>query len=264
LPPGMSRLQIADEYIAALKAHRVPAVYGFVNASKLQRDSDGRDVLSSWRDASFPLGNHSYNHLNLNKTPLEDWKADVLKDEQQIARRMRGADWHYFRFPFLSAGRDRQVHDAAAAFLKQHGYKVAEVSVSFDDWAYGDAYARCLAKGDDASIEAMKSQYFKGVDDGIARMKALSMQTYGRMIPQVLLTHLSAWSSMTMPDVLARLEAAGARYVSLPQAQGDAAYADDPWAGNQLVMDRAARKARIDTEAFPSLQPTDNLKSLCR
>lgn len=265
LPPGMTRLEIADQYIRALKAHRVPDVYGFVNASKLQRDKDGAQVLASWRNASYPLGNHSYTHLNLNKAPsLEVWKADVLKGEQQIAQRMAGADWRYFRFPFLSAGKDRQRHDAAASFLKQQGYKIAEVSVSFNDWAYGDAYARCLAKGDKAAIDAMKRQYFRGVDDGIARMKALSFKVYGRMIPQVLLTHLSAWSAATLPEVLARLDAAGAQYVELPQAQEDPAYADAPWTGNQQVMERAARQARIDIDAIPRPRPIDNLKTFCR
>lgn len=266
LPPGTTRLAIADRYIHALKQHRVPDAYGLVNVAKLQRDTDGAAVLDRWRHAGYPLANHSYSHMNLNRAPsLEAWKADVVTGEEEIAGRMEGADWRYFRFPNMAAGKDKAQHDSAMAFLKQRGYRIAEASVSFDDWAYSDAYARCLRKGDRASIAAMKAQYLKGVDEGIVRMKALSHAVYGRMIPQILLTHLSAWGAATLPDVLARLDAAGARYVGLAQAQSDPAYrTPDPWAGNQLLMDRAARQRKIDMEDIPrALSPVDP-KTFCR
>lgn len=266
LPPGMTRLSIAGLYIQALKQRRVPEVYGLVNVSKLQRDSDGAEVLDSWRRAGYPLGNHSYSHLNLNRaSTFEEWKTDVVKGEQEIARRMKGADWRFFRFPNMAAGKDQSQHDMAIAFLRQRGYKIAEATVSFDDWAYSDAYARCLAKGDDAAILAMKAQYLEGVDDGIVRMKALSHKVYGRMIPQILLTHLSGWSAAMLPDVLARLDSAGARYVRLTSVKRDPSYnADDPWTGNQLMMERIAREKEIDISTIRKLHPTDNLKILCR
>ena len=266
LPPGVTRLAVADIYIGALKRHRVPDAFGLVNVSKLERDPDGPEVLDRWRRAAYSLGNHSYSHMNLNRAAsLAAWKSDVVTGEQEIARRMDGADWRYFRFPNMAAGKDKAQHDEAIAFLKQRGYRIAEASVSFDDWAYSDAYARCRAKGDVAAIDAMKAQYLHAVDDGIIRMKALSHTLYGRMVPQVLLTHLSAWSADMLPEVLDRLDAAGARYVTLQAAQRDAAYrGEDPWAGNQLVMDRIARQRNIATDAIPRLRPADNLKSLCR
>lgn len=266
LPPGATRLGIADRYIGVLKQHGVPDAFGMVNVSKLERDSDGAEVLAHWRQAAYSLGNHSYSHMNLNRAASFDaWQSDVVTGEQQIASRMRGADWRYFRFPNMAAGKDKVQHDAAIAFLAQRGYRIAEASVSFDDWAYSDAYARCLAKGDRAAVAAMKEQYLKAVDDGIARMKALSHSVYGRMIPQVLLTHLSGWGADMLPQVLARLDAAGAHYVTLQQAQRDPAYGgDDPWAGNQLLMDRAARQRKIGIDAIPKLSPTDNLKDMCR
>lgn len=265
LPPGMTRLSIAELYIKALKQRGVPEAYGLVNVAKLQRDKDGGKVLDGWRRAGYPLGNHSYSHLNLNRASSFDrWKTDVVTGEQEIARRMEGADWHYFRFPNMAAGRDQAQHDSAMAFLGQRGYRIAEATVSFDDWAYSDAYARCLAKGDTAAITAMKAQYLKGVDHGIVRMKSLSHKVYGRMIPQILVTHLSGWGAVTLPEVLARLEAAGARYVSLTAVQRDPAYyGDDPWTGNQLMMERIARQRKIDIDAIPRLRPTGDLKTLC-
>jgi len=55
LPPGVTRLQVAQEVIAALKAAGVPEVYGFINAVALEREPGTDVVLKAWRDAGFPL-----------------------------------------------------------------------------------------------------------------------------------------------------------------------------------------------------------------
>jgi peptidoglycan/xylan/chitin deacetylase (PgdA/CDA1 family) len=266
LPPGTTRLAIAQSYLRTLKTGGVPEAYGFVNAETLKRDEDGAAVLDAWRQEKYPLGNHSYSHMGLDSaSSLEQWEADVTAGEPEIERRMQGANWHYFRYPYLNGGSDQTRHDGALAFLKGRGYRVADVSVSFNDWAYSDAYSRCLAKGDSAAIATMKVQYFKGVDDGIQRMKALSQKVYGRMISQVLLTHLGGWSALTMKDVLAKLDAAGARYVTLRQAQRDPAYSEpDPRAADGILLERAANRRQLDIGSIPQLKPIDNLKALCQ
>jgi hypothetical protein len=111
----------------------------------------------------------------------------------------------------------------------------------------------------------MQAQYFKGVDDGIQRMKALSQKVYGRMISQVLLTHLGGWSALTMKDVLAKLDAAGAQFVTLNQAQRDPAYSEpDPRAADGILLERAAKRKQLDISGIQQLQPIDNLKTLCQ
>lgn len=67
----------------------------------------------------------------------------------------------------------------------------------------------------------MKRQYLRNVDRGVVNMKAQSRQVFGRVIPQVLPTHLGGWSALTLPEVLDRLDAAGAHYVTLAQAGSD-------------------------------------------
>ncbi|SDF73759.1 MULTISPECIES: hypothetical protein [unclassified Duganella] len=78
----------------------------------------------------------------------------------------------------------------------------------------------------------------------------------------MLLTHLGGWSAVTLPDVMARLDAAGARYVTLQQAQADPAYAET---GSSSLVARAP-KQRGMTLAVPeqSSEPALDVKSLCR
>jgi peptidoglycan/xylan/chitin deacetylase (PgdA/CDA1 family) len=266
LPQGMTRVGIAGSYLATLKAHRVPQAWGFVNAKRIAEEPESEPVLDDWRRAGYPLGNHAYSHLALSQAPsLQAWIDDVKADEPAIASRMGGENWHVLRFPFLDGGLDPARHDGAAAWLKSQGYRIADVSLTFDDWAYTETYARCVAKGDQAAIATMKADYLQRVDAAIVRMWALSQRVYGRMIPQVLLTHLGGWSAVTLPDVMARLDAAGARYVTLEQAQADAAYrVASPHTDVGMLMERRVQDAGIDVTGVPVVPPVMDLDALCR
>ena len=61
------------------KANGVPEAFGFVNAGKIAGTADGEAVLDAWRAAGYPLGNHTYSHMNLANAPsLDAWIADCL------------------------------------------------------------------------------------------------------------------------------------------------------------------------------------------
>jgi hypothetical protein len=61
---------------------------------------------------------------------------------------MKDADWLWFRYPYLREGDTLEKRHALARFLKDQGYRVAQVTMNFDDYAYNDPYTRCLAKND--------------------------------------------------------------------------------------------------------------------
>jgi peptidoglycan/xylan/chitin deacetylase (PgdA/CDA1 family) len=266
LPAGMTRAGIAQSYVDTLKAHGVPEAWGFVNAAGIGKDANSEAALDVWRRAGYPLGNHTYSHMGLSQAPsLEAWEADARAGEPVLEKHMAGKDWHVLRYPFLDAGGTAARHDGALDWLTKRGYRIADVSLGFDDWAYTDTYARCVAKGDQAAIDGMKAGYFRRVDQQLARAKAMSQRVYGRMIPQVLLTHMGGWSAVTLPEVMKRLDAAGARYVTLEQAQSDAAYrAPSPRSGNGALMERHAQDAGIDLSGLPAVEPVGNLDALCR
>lgn len=257
LPPGVTRLEVAEAHLRAFKQFGVVEAFGFVNARGAQTDGDA--VLAAWREAGHPLGNHTFSHMNLGRAEsLQAWQADVIAGEPLIEKHMQGADWQWFRYPNLAVG-DGERRDAALAFLKSRGYRIADVSLAFGDWDYTDAYVRCQAAGDAAAVAAMTAHYLRGVELGIAQARAESAAVYGRDIPYVLLTHMGAFSAATLPAVLARLKAAGARFVTLAQAQSDPAYARF---GGGSLLTREARARNIRLPAPPVADPLD-LKALC-
>ena len=264
VPPGVSRTDVARDYLAALKAHNVPAVYGFVNAVRLKQEPGTEAVLDMWRAAGYPLGNHTYSHMNINSGTLEAFEADLEAGESAIRDRMAGADWHYLRFPFLSAG-DEAHHAGIMAHLKAHKYRIADVSISFNDWAYTDTYARCMTKGDSEAIEGMKIQYMQGVKASIARSLMASQRVYGRQISHVLLIHEGAFTALMLPEVLTAFEEEGAHFVTLDKAQSDPAYsAPSANQGEGLLIERAAKEKGIDlwSDAPPDVD-ISNLAGLC-
>ncbi|WP_457420963.1 polysaccharide deacetylase family protein [Roseateles sp. P5_E7] len=257
LPPGVTRLEVAEAHLRAFKAFGVGEAWGFVNARGAETDGDA--VLVAWRKAGHPLGNHTFSHMNLGRAAsLDAWTADVVAGEPLVEKHMAGADWRWFRYPNLSVG-DGERRDAALAFLRGRGYQVADVSLAFSDWDYTDAYARCKAVGDGASVAAMTAHYLRGVDAGIAQALAESKVVYGRTIPLVLLTHMGAFSAVTLPEVLTRLKAAGARFVPLAQVQADPAYGR--FGGGNLIA-REARAQNIKLPARAAVEPLD-LKAFC-
>lgn len=269
LPKDMTRTQIADRVVAALKAHGAPQVYGFVNAVRLEQEPDSAAVLDIWRKAGFPLGNHTYSHPNIRQVGYDAFIADLEKGEPVVAQHMQGPnltenDWKWLRFPFLSAG-DGETHQKVMDYLHAHGYHIADVSMSFSDWAYTEAYNHCLAKGDTAAIDGLKARYMDGVRTELKRMPVLSQTVYGRQIPIVLLTHIGGFSAVMLPQVLDELDKAGAHYVTLQQAESDPAYAeDDAHAGDGALMERTAMEKGIDLSHVPPGASLDGIDKVCQ
>jgi peptidoglycan/xylan/chitin deacetylase (PgdA/CDA1 family) len=250
LPPGTTRVSIAEQIIAALKEAKTPPVYGFVNGIRLADDPASAPVLQLWRDGGFPLGNHTWSHMNLNQNGEADWEADTLKNETVLAP--LGDDWHWLRYPYLAEGETPAKHDAARAFLAAHRYRIASVTLSFDDYLWNEPYARCAAKNDAATIATLETAWLAAAENSLAYYHTLSQQLYGRDIPYVLLMHLGAFDARMLPRLLALYRAKGVTLVSLEDAERDPFYtrAVDPTAPDGPMTLEQAMAARGVT--FPA------------
>ena len=100
LPPGMTRVQVAEKMLAVFKKHHIKGVYGLINGSKLTENTDGSIILQNWVKAGQLLGNHTYSHIDLAKTNSSDYIADIAKNES-ILNKLMVNDYHYFRYPYL-------------------------------------------------------------------------------------------------------------------------------------------------------------------
>ena len=227
LPPGETRIQVASKIISALQNAHLPPVYGFVNAIWIEKNPADAEVLKAWRAAGFPLGSHSWSHMNLNQHTLSEFEADVLRDEPTLEQFMAGQDWRWFRYPFLAEGDTPEKRAGVRKFFSEHGYRIAAVTMSFGDYRFNEPYARCQTKGDSKSVALLKDAYLKAADDSIGYYRQLSHMLFGRDIPYVLLMHVGALDAEMLPQLLDLYHARGFEFVALPQAERDQFYRVD-------------------------------------
>jgi len=265
LPPGMTRTDIASSIIHTLQAAHAPPIYGFVNAQRLEEDPSTMQVLQLWRDAGFPLANHTFSHMDLNANSAEAFEHDLLADEPTLQELMDGQDWHWLRFPYLREGDTPEKHQAIATFLKEHEYKVAEVTLSFSDYEYNGPYARCLAKNDQPSIDWLKQTYLSGAADSLSDGQKMANLIYGRDIKHVMLLHIGGFETVMLPHLLDLLGQRGFKLITLQEAESDPAYAISPelsvWNGTFLEQMRAAKRLPVVTHP-PDM--SSKIAAVCR
>ncbi len=224
--------EMTAKLLATFKAAEMPVV-GFVNEGKLDvKDEAAADrtariaVLKMWADAGFELGNHTYSHPSLNRTPLEEFQENVIRGEP-VTRALleaRGSKLRFFRHPFLQVGLELPKRQAFEAFLKGRGYTIAPVTIDNDEWIYAAVYADALRKGDTAAASRIADDYLRYMMQVVEFIEGVSRNLIGREIAQVLLVHANQLNADHFGTLAGRIKDRGYRFVTLDDALRDSAY----------------------------------------
>jgi peptidoglycan/xylan/chitin deacetylase (PgdA/CDA1 family) len=214
-----------ENLLGHLRGRAIPAI-GFVNEGKLFED-EKEDLarvalLDLWIDAGMELGNHTYSHLDLHGTPLEEFQEDVLRGEVVTRRLMsaRGGVARFFRHPFLHTGRDLRTKEAISSFLSSRGYRVAPVTIDNYDYLFARAYNLAEA-GEKGRISEAYLRYMSAV---VEFYEGQSRAILEYEPPQILLLHASSLNAENLGRVLDSLGEKGYRFVSLDEALRDPAF----------------------------------------
>jgi peptidoglycan/xylan/chitin deacetylase (PgdA/CDA1 family) len=224
IPMGLTRVEIANRIIAALRAVNAPPIYGFINARQLESKPEDEEVLKVWRAAGYPLANHAYSHMDLHANPADAFQQDVLKNETELQKLMAGQDWRWFRYPYLREGDTTEKYRSVRTFLDQQKYKIAQVTLDFSDYAFNDPYARCLAANNTAGIDQLKEMYLTRAALSLTRGQDFSKTLFGRDIKHIMLLHIGGFETVMMPHLLTLLKERGFTLTTLADAASDEAY----------------------------------------
>jgi len=217
--------KLTGRLLAALKG--VPAT-AFVHAGRCAPEGL-KSILDLWLDAGVELGNHTWSHPDLYRTPAADYEADILKNDAALRPIVaaRGKTPRYFRHPMLRVGGDLPTRRRVESFLASHGYKVAPVTLDNSEWMFARAYGR----GGEAARRARR-EYVSYMESIFAFFEDRTLEVVGRPIPHVLLVHANELNADLLPELLAMIRARGYQFVSLEEALADPAYAlPDNYAG---------------------------------
>lgn len=216
--------------LLALERHHAPAT-GFVNENKLE-DSAGAvvasrvELLRRWLDAGHDLGNHTWSHRDLHRTPLPEYEADILKGARvlrQLFAERRGKP-RYFRHPYLHTAKSATVRDSLDLFLAAHGYRIAPVTLDDGDYLFAAAYDRVRAVGDSATAQRIVRRYVAYMDSVVGFYQNQSRAILGREPAQILLVHANRLNGDSFDQVAAMFERRGYRFITLDEALDDPAY----------------------------------------
>ena len=253
--------RVSAGLIESLKSENVPATI-FLNERQLnvqgQRDARAA-VVAQWLDAGFDLGNHTYSHPSLNRVALWTFQDDVVRGDviMRALLRERGRDLVWFRYPFLHSGTTAEVHQGIMDFLEQRKYRVAPVTVDYEDYTFAGLYTRLLRAGDSATAEKVKEAYLEHVDVGFDYAEKLSKELFGYEPPQILLLHCNELNSVTLRDSIARMRKRGYSFITLDEAMKDAAYQrPDTFTGpggSWLSRTSASKGKPIDPRSEPDV-----------
>jgi peptidoglycan/xylan/chitin deacetylase (PgdA/CDA1 family) len=227
--PLLSPQERNQAMLDALARNKVQAAL-FVTCGNGAARPEGYALAKAWGDAGHMVGNHTMTHPDLNdaKLTLAQYEQEVL-DCDSIIKTLPGyARW--FRYTFLREGNTPEKRDGMRAFLKQHGYRNAYVSLDTSDWRLDEKLVEVLAANPKADIAPIRQLYLAHIRQRALAYRDLSQQLLGRDIPQVILLHHNLVSALWLGDVIAQFREMGWT-ITTPQA----AFADPVY---ELVPER--------------------------
>ncbi len=228
LPPGVSRKDVTTKILSVLKKHKVPEVYGFINAGRTDDNKEALLIFKMWRSVGYPLGNHTFNHMGLYKNTVEDFTKNISFNESALKELNGDTDWKYFRYPYLQEGDTLEKRNTVRKYLKDHKYQIAQVTVDFEDWSWNNPYARCKAKNDNTSIAWLQKTYLKNAEDMLDRAELSTKALFKKSIPHILLLHIGAFDAEMIDQLITIYKKKGVEFIPLSEAVKDDIYSIDP------------------------------------
>ena len=154
-----------------------------------------------WVEGGQPLANHTYSHMDLSTNAVDAFMRDVALNEPVLMLLGQADEWRWFRYPYLHEGETLEKRTAVRAALAARGYRIAQVTLDYEDYMWNSAYARCADKRDAASIAWLKRSYLETAAGYLQGNREMAKLVYGRKIDHVLLLHLGAFSETILPSL---------------------------------------------------------------
>jgi len=271
LAPRWTRATVARAVLKSLHDNGITQAYGFANGYMEKLEPGVDRVLKQWLEAGYPLGNHTYNHLNLDEVPARAYIADIARMDRllqtfaPVSPLIQRRD--VFRYPHLAEGDTLEKRDAVRSYLSRNGYRIAEVTVDYNDWAWDSAYVRCAQQSDQKSIAWLKTHILEDAEWHLNASTAMAEMLFHRNVPQILLVHVGVFDAVMLDKVLKDLRAHHVKFITLDEALSDPVYkinANRGFAGGETFLKEIADARGVDVAKYvDGNYPVQKLEAIC-
>ena len=214
------------QLLAALADRRVKSM--LFPAGKYADDAAGRARVAAWSGAGHAIGNHTYAHdsLGVAQTTASGFGDDVMHADRLLAD-LPG--WHQFlRFPYLKEGETVAKRDGFRAWMRDHGYRPAPVSIDTSDWYYSERYVQLISRGREDLVPAFKRAYLEHLWGRATYYDGLAGTVIGRSPLHVVLLHVNALNAACIGEVIDMFRAKQWTVIDPIAAFDDPLYAQEP------------------------------------
>jgi peptidoglycan/xylan/chitin deacetylase (PgdA/CDA1 family) len=204
--------------------------------------------------------------MDLTTNSADAFTRNVIQNEPALLLLSMNDDWRWFRYPYLHEGEVLEKREAVRKFLKDRSYRIAQVTLDYEDYMWNTAYARCADKHDAAAIEWLRTSYLEVASGYLDANREMAKLVYGREIKHVMLLHLGAFSPQILPSLFELLKKKGFELTTLQDAQNDPAYASDPQfvhANTGSLLEQHLDKKQTKYPPVPR-KPRKELDAICR
>jgi len=264
-------MAVSRAVLQALHGNGITQAYGFANGYMEAYEPGVNEVLKLWLEAGYPLGNHTYDHLDFDKVSVKVYIANIAKVDRLLETfapvspliRRR----YVFRYPYLHEGDTLQKRDAVRSFLFRNGYRIAEVTIDYNDWAWDNAYVRCAKQNNRKSIAWLKAHIVEDAQwhvDGATKMADILLH---RNIPQILLVHVGVFDAVMLDTILREFRSHHVKFITLDEALSDPVYKINPnrrFAGGETFFKEIADARHVDLAKYIiGNYPVQMLNAVC-
>lgn len=213
--------KIFYDILNTLDKYQVKAA-GFVVGNKVT-EPHHIDFIKEFVKRGHIIGNHTFNHPDINKISINNFEKDILKCDSIISPFVN--DVKYFRYPLLHRGDSKFKKESIYQFLHKQNYTIAPVSIDNNDFIFNIPALNAYLKGDTAELDSIRiRQYIKHMKSKLDYFSKLSTDKLGREMKHVLLLHMNFANSIFLDDLLSLMKNNGWEFIQLNKALTDPVY----------------------------------------
>lgn len=225
-PDAADRKKLTEALLAVLRRHNIAAT-GFVVGQNVLGPADEAN-LATWLREGHELGNHTWSHRSASALSAAAYITDAERGRTKLdglIKAQGGPGVRFFRFPFLEEGDTPAKLDSLRAYLARTGQRNAPVTIDDQDWSYEEPWVTARRAHDFAEQRRITAEYQAALHLEVAHHEANGDQLLGRPTPQILLLHANEVGAAQWDSLFTWLERTNHRFVDLPTALADSAFA---------------------------------------